>query len=149
MSRVVPRPIGWISNRGANGDDNRVPYGQFTNIGFGPPIVMFSANLKTTGERKGSVAKAKQTGVFGWNMATWELREAAIHTAQELPGGADEFALAGLEMIQARSIDIPLVAASPVRFECRYLNTLRIPGIGITETVDAVFGQVIRFQIAD
>lgn len=148
-SCVVPRPIGWISTRAADGQDNLAPYSQFTNIGFDPPIVMFSANQKTTGERKDSVNNAEQTGVFGWNLAIWDLREAVNMSAQEIASNEDEFVRAGLEKVQAQRIDVPLVAASPVRFECRYLHTVRIPGNGTMGTVDVVFGQVIGVHIAD
>lgn len=147
-SCVVPRPIGWVSTRGSKGD-NLAPYSQFNNIGFDPPIVMFSANQTTQGQRKDSVVNAEETGVFGWNMATWELREAVNISAQELPAGEDEFISAGLTKIHANSIDVPLVARSPVRFECRYLQTVRLPGNGPMGTVDVVFGRVVGVHIDD
>jgi len=76
-SCVVPRPIGWISTLSAAGVPNLAPYSQFQNLTFDPPYVMFAANQNTWGERKDSVTNAEQTGEFVWNMATYELREAA------------------------------------------------------------------------
>src|SRR5262245_12122174 len=75
-SCVVPRPIGWISTRSQTGKDNLAPYSQFTNVSFDPAMVMFSANQTTDGRRKDSVVNAEETGVFVWNMATWDLRNA-------------------------------------------------------------------------
>lgn len=148
-SCVVPRPIGWISTRDKDGRDNLAPYSQFTNITFDPPIVMFSANQSTEGNRKDSANLAEQTGVFGWSMATYDLREEVNKSAQELPQEVDEFELAGLEKLQASKIDVALVKRSPVRFECEYMQTLRLPANGVMGTVDVVFGRVIAVHIED
>ncbi len=59
-SCVVPRPIGWISTVDGQGRHNLAPYSQFQNISFDPPIVMFSANQDTTGNRKDSVRNADE-----------------------------------------------------------------------------------------
>lgn len=148
-SCVVPRPIGWVSTRSTGGIDNLAPYSQFTNVSFDPPTVMFSANQSTEGGRKDSVVNAEQTGVFVWNMATWDLREAVNISAEELPHGMDEFERAGLVKEEAERVAAARVAASPIAFECRYLQTLRLPGNGMMGTVDVVFGQVIGIHIAD
>jgi flavin reductase (DIM6/NTAB) family NADH-FMN oxidoreductase RutF len=146
-SCVVPRPIGWISTRSKDGVDNLAPYSQFTNLSFDPPMVMFSANQTSTGRRKDSVVNAEETGVFGWNMATHALREAVNASAEEVPPGIDEFARAGLEKLEATRIPVPLVAASPVRFECRLLQTTRLPGNGVMGSVDVVMAEVVGVHI--
>lgn len=61
-----------------DGIANLVPYSQFQNVTFDPPIVMFSANQTTRGRRKDSVVNAEETGEFVWNMATYALREAVF-----------------------------------------------------------------------
>ena len=148
-SCAVPRPIGWISTRGVDGQDNLAPYSQFTNVTFAPPTVMFSANRATDGRKKDSVVNAEATGVFGWNMATWDLREAVNLSAQEVPLGEDEFAIAGLEKTEASRIPVSLVQRSPVRFECRYLQTVTIEGEGVMGTADVIFGRVVAVHIDD
>ena len=148
-SCVVPRPIGWISTRSDKAGDNLAPYSQFTNVTFDPPTVLFCANRGTDGRRKDSVINAEESGVFCWNMATWDLREAVNMSAEELPRDADEFTHAGLTRIEALSIDCPMVAASPVRFECEYLQTVTIPGNGTMGTADVVFGRVVAVHIED
>ena len=101
-SIVVPRPIGWISTISRKGLINLAPYSQFNNLGYDPPYVMFSANSRPRGGQKDSVRNAQDTGEFVVNMATYELREAVNVTAQHVPPGVDEAALAGLEMIPSR-----------------------------------------------
>ena len=148
-SCVIPRPIGWISTVNAEGQHNLAPYSQFTNVTFNPPIVMFSANQGTGGQRKDSVRNAEETGEFVWNMATYALREAVNKTAEELPYGVDEFEHAGLGKLPSRKVRPMRVAGSPIQFECVYLNTVRFPGVPPMGTVDVVFGRVVAVHIDD
>ncbi len=148
-SCVVPRPIGWISTVDRQGRHNLAPYSQFQNVTFNPPIVMFSANQNTVGERKDSVRNAEDTGEFVWNMATYALREAVNKSAEELPHGVDEFEHAGLVKLPSRKVKPMRVAGSPIQFECVYLNTLRFPGVPPMGTADVVFGRVVAIHIDD
>jgi len=146
---VVPRPIGWISTTSAAGVDNLAPFSQFQNVSFDPPTILFCANQAPDGRRKDTVVNAEATGEFVWNLATWALREAVNVTSTDYPPGDDEFARAGLEKAPSRLVRPPRVAASPIHFECRHLQTVRIPGNGPTGTVDVVFGRVVAVHIAD
>ncbi|MCF7545431.1 flavin reductase family protein [Pseudomonas petrae] len=148
-SCVVPRPIGWISTRSVQGVDNLAPYSQFTNVSFDPAMVMFSSNQTTDGRRKDTVTNAEQTGVFIWNMATWGLREQVNVSAEELPPWEDEFIRTGLLKSPGVIVAASRVAASPVQFECEYMQTVRLPGNGPMGTVDVVFGRVVGVHIAD
>ena len=148
-SCVVPRPIGWISTLGVDGVANLAPFSQFQNLTFDPPFVMFAANQKTDGRRKDSVVNAEQSGEFVYNMATYDLREAMNLTAQQVPPEVDEFDLANLTKAPSRLVKAPRVAESPVHFECRYHQTVRLPGNGKMGTVDVVFGEVMGIHIKD
>jgi flavin reductase (DIM6/NTAB) family NADH-FMN oxidoreductase RutF len=148
-SCVIPRPIGWISTVDAKGRHNLAPYSQFQNVTFNPPIVMFSANQDTGGQRKDSVQNAENTGEFVWNMATYDLRDAVNISAEELPHGVDEFERAGLEKLSSRLVKPMRVKGSPIQFECVYLNTLRFPGVPPMGTADVVFGRVVAVHIDD
>lgn len=148
-SCVIPRPIGWISTVDGEGRHNLAPFSQFQNVTFDPPIVLFCANQDSSGRRKDSVRNAEQTGEFVWNMATWDLREAVNISAQEVPADVDEFELAGLEKAPSRLVKPMRVKASPIHFECVYLNTLRFPGNGKMGSADVVFGRVVAVHIAD
>lgn len=148
-SCVIPRPIGWISTVDRQGRHNLAPFSQFQNVTFDPPIVMFSANQTSAGERKDSVRNAEDTGEFVWNMATWDQREAVNISAEELPHGVDEFERAGLVKAPSVRVKPPRVAGSPIQFECVYLNTLRFPGPPPMGTADVVFGRVVAVHIAD
>jgi len=148
-SCVVPRPIGWISTVGYDGVANLAPFSQFQNLTFDPPYVMFAANQKTDGRRKDSVVNAEQSGEFVYNMATYDLREAMNLSAQQVPPEVDEFELAGVTKAPSRLVRAPRVAESPIHFECRYHQTIRLPGNDTMGTVDIVFGQVIGIHVKD
>jgi flavin reductase (DIM6/NTAB) family NADH-FMN oxidoreductase RutF len=148
-SCVVPRPIGWISTLSVDGVANLAPYSQFQNVTYDPPIVMFSANQNTKGKRKDTVINVEATGEFVWNMATYDLREAVSLSSHEFPADVDEFEAVGLEKAPSLIVKPPRVAASPVHFECKYLQTIRIPGNGDMGTVDMVLGRVVKIHIKD
>lgn len=148
-SCVVPRPIGWISTMNKDGVSNLAPYSQFQNLTFDPPYVMFSANQKTTGNRKDSTVNAEQTGEFVYNMATYDLREAVNISAQEVDFGIDEFELAGVTKAPSTIVKPFRVAESPIQFECRYHQTIRLPGSSTMGTVDIIIGLVVGVHIRD
>ena len=116
---VAPRPIGWISTVSAAGKRNLAPYSFFNVLNYSPPLIAFSS----TGW-KDSVANAKETGEFVWNLATRPLAEAMNATSAATD--ADEFALANLDATPSRLVAPPRVAASPVAFECRLTQLIRL-----------------------
>lgn len=148
-SCVVPRPIGWISTLSPEGTPNLAPYSQFQNLTFDPPYVMFAANQKTDGRRKDSVVNTEQCGEFVYNMATYDLREAMNISSQEVPPDIDEFELTGLTKTPSIIVKPFRVEQSPIQFECRYHQTLRLPGRGVMGTVDVVIGEVLGIHIKD
>lgn len=108
---------------------------------------MFSANQDLNEDRKDSVNNIESTGVFCWNVATWELREAVNATAEWLADEVDEFVRAGLEKEQAKLVNVPMVKASPIKFECQHYTTIRLPGNPPMGSVDVVVGRVIGIHI--
>jgi flavin reductase (DIM6/NTAB) family NADH-FMN oxidoreductase RutF len=146
-SCTVPRPIGWLSSVSQDGIENLAPYSQWQNLTFDPPMVMFSANQYPDGRRKDTVVNAEQTGWFVWNMATWDLRESVNISAMALPADESEFDRAHVTRTMADLAPVPMVAESPVHFECRYMSTHRIPGDSPVGSIDIVFARVERIHI--
>lgn len=144
---MTPRPIGWISTRSAEGIDNLAPYSQFNNLTFDPPYIMFAANQDIEGQRKNTTHNVEQTGEFVWNMATWDLREAVNVSAAQTDAEVDEFVAANLEKQAASTVNVAMVKASPIKFECRYYSTLRLPGNPPMGSVDVVIGKVVGVHI--
>jgi flavin reductase (DIM6/NTAB) family NADH-FMN oxidoreductase RutF len=114
-------------------------------------MVMFSANQTHDEVRKDTTINAETTGSFVWNMATWDLREAVNITSDQVPYGEDEFKMANLTKVSSTALShaVPMVAESPIKFECTYHTTLRLPGNPPMGTVDVVIGRVVGIHIAD
>jgi len=148
-SCVVPRPIGWISSISADGIHNLAPFSQFQNLTFDPPYVMFAANQNSLEARKDTVVNVEQTGEFVYNMATYDLRDAVNRSAAEVPPEVDEFDLAGVTKAPSIKVRPCRVAESPVQFECRYYQTIRLPGNGPMGTVDVIIGRVVLVHMKD
>ncbi|KAF2170808.1 hypothetical protein M409DRAFT_63865 [Zasmidium cellare ATCC 36951] len=146
-SCVTPRPIGWISSKSKDGVDNLAPFSQFNNLTFDPPYVMFASNQDLNHQRKNTVDNVEATHEFCWNMATWDLREAVNASAEWFTDSVDEFEKTGLEKEQASTVNVPMVKASPIKFECRYYTTIRLPGTPPMGSVDVVVGRVVGIHI--
>jgi flavin reductase (DIM6/NTAB) family NADH-FMN oxidoreductase RutF len=140
---VAPRPIGWVSTVGRDGEVNLAPYSFFNAVGERPPMLAFSS----TGA-KHSATFADGRGEFVWNMPTWELREQMNATSAEVAREVDEFALAGLEMAPSRLVAPPRVAAAPCCIECRVVHVLELCDVdGRPTDQHLVVGQVIGVHL--
>jgi flavin reductase (DIM6/NTAB) family NADH-FMN oxidoreductase RutF len=142
---IAPRPIGWITSMGANGDINLAPYSYFNAFSTRPPIVGFSSE-----SRKDSVDLVEETKEFVCNLATWDLRDAMNATSATLPRGVNEMEVAGLKAAPSKLVKPPRVAASPCALECKWLQTLQfrdLDGRAIGRYL--VIGQVVGIHIDD
>ncbi|WP_055474504.1 flavin reductase family protein [Gordonia sp. HS-NH1] len=141
---VAPRPIGWISTVTADGVRNLAPYSFFNLFNYTPPIVGFaSVGYKDT------VANARESGEFVWNLATDDLGEQMNATSAAIPAGEDEFEAAGLTPLASDLVAAPRVAESPVGFECRVTQSFQLR-TAADELVDTwmVLGEVVKIHIA-
>ena len=140
---VGPRPIGWVSTRSADGVNNLAPYSFFNAFNYTPPIVGFSSI-----GYKDSVRNIEATGEFVWNLVTRPLAEAMNQTCAAVGPEVDEFALAGLTPLASRLVQPPRVAESPVTFECRLTQLIRLT-TAVGEPVDSwlVLGEVVGVHI--
>jgi flavin reductase (DIM6/NTAB) family NADH-FMN oxidoreductase RutF len=140
---VAPRPIGWVSTLGPDGELNLAPYSFFNAVGEDPPMIGFSS----TGA-KDSATFASGTGEFVWNMPTWDLREQMNLSSKALPRGESEFEFAGLTAAPSRLVAPPRVAEAHVALECRVVHQVALDTIdGEPADQYLVVGQVIGVHI--
>lgn len=137
---VTPRPIGWISSRGADGSDNLAPYSFFNATAYVPPQVMFA-----TVAYKDSIRKIAETGVFCVNVVSEALTAQMNITSENFPADVDEFEKAGLEKVQCETIDCARVAAAPASLECRMTAIHKIEG----KDNHVIFGEVTGVHMRD
>ncbi|MCD0423995.1 MAG: flavin reductase family protein [Rhodopseudomonas sp.] len=140
---IAPRPIGWISSCDAEGRVNLAPYSFFNAFNYHPPLIGFSSTTW-----KDTVANIQRTGEFVWNLVTMDLAQAMNATSASVPHEVDEFALGHLTKLKSDLVKPPRVAESPVSFECKLSEIVRLKGADGVE-VDAwlTIGEVVMVHI--
>ena len=143
---VAPRPIGWISTRGTDGD-NLAPYSFFNAVAYVPPQVMFastSAKFDRNGT-KDSVANIRDSEVFAVNIVEQSMRDVMNKTSGPWDKETDEFTLSGAQKAECDTIDCPRVANAPATLECKLTQIVQLPG----EANFVVFGEVTGVHLRD
>lgn len=140
---IAPRPVGWVSTMDKQGRVNLAPYSFFNAFSSDPPIVGFCSE-----GAKDSLAFAKESGEFVWNMATWDLRHHMSETSAPLERGNSEFVHAGLETAPSMLVRAPRVKASPAHLECKVTEIFELKDMkGAAVKRFLVLGQVIGIHI--
>lgn len=144
MNAIVgPRPIGWISSQDAQGRVNLAPYSFFNLFAYTPPVIGFASS-----GWKHTVQNVQETGEFVWNLATRPLADAMNATSASVPHGVDEFGLAGLTHAPSRLVRPPRVLESPVSFECRLTQLVRLKDAAGQEMGSwLVLGEVVMVHV--
>jgi len=147
---IVPRPIGWVSTVDKDGRPNLAPFSFFNGVGYTPPTVMFCPNGRDLdGGLSHSLLNVKETKEFVVNIATFDLRYSMNLTSRQLKRGESEFKLAGLTEEPSRCVRPPGVAESPIRLECRHVQTVHLPSTEPGFPLNVVFGQVVGVHISE
>jgi flavin reductase (DIM6/NTAB) family NADH-FMN oxidoreductase RutF len=140
---IAPRPIGWISSRDASGNINLAPYSFFNGFCYHPPIIGFSSTSP-----KDTLKNVQETGEFVWNLATKDLAKQMNATAAHVAHDVSEFAIAGLTAVPGKLVNVPRVAESPVSFECRLTQIIRLRGAdGKDAQAWLTLGEVVAVHI--
>lgn len=147
IATVSPRPIAWAGTRSRQGQDNLAPFSFYNVFSARPPVVGFSPIPHEDGSPKDTLRNIEEGGCFTLSCVSHRLVKQMSRSSALLAHGESEFDHAGLHAAQARSIDAPYVAESPVVFECRLLQVLRFgegPGAGCL-----VLGEITHLHIDD
>lgn len=144
---VTPRPIGWISTRGADGSDNLAPYSFFNAVAYTPPQVIFASTGKKPDRdgTKDSVSNIRQTGVFCVNIVEYAMRDVMNDTSGPWGKETDEFEHATIRKAKCEVIDCARVADGPANLECRMTEIVTLKG----EANFLVIGEVVGIHIRD
>lgn len=150
---IVPRPIAFVSTVSPDGRTNLAPFSFFNGAGSEPLALLFCPANDSRGQEKDSLRNAKPvseggTGEFVVNLATESYARQVAAAAEPLPYGESEFDLVGLTPAASSRVRAPRVAESPVSFECRTLQVVRLnPGVPAAGNI--VIGAVVHIHLAD
>lgn len=120
-SVVVPRPIAWVTSRGADGVNNLSPFSYFQVVSVDPVIVMISFN-----DDKHTYLNICETGEFVINSVTASNVAAAVMSSADEDQPTDEAARLGLDFVPSVSVKVPRLAVSPTALECVLHSTMRV-----------------------
>jgi flavin reductase (DIM6/NTAB) family NADH-FMN oxidoreductase RutF len=143
---IAPRPIGWISTRGADGRDNLAPYSFFNAVAYVPPQVMF-ASTSAKPDRDGtkdSVANIRETGVFCVNVVELAAKDSMNLTSGAWGRDVDEFSHAGIARAPCNGIAVSRVATAPAALECRMTQIIQLAGAANFLVLGEVTGVHLR-----
>lgn len=144
---ITPRPIAWISTRNTDGVENLAPYSFFNGVAYEPPQVMFASIGSKPDQEigKDSLGNIKETKVFCVNIVEETALEAMNVSAGNYNRDVDEFALAGLERQECKTISCSRIAGVPAALECKLTKITSLPG----DNNYVIFGEVIGVHMRD
>jgi len=149
-SCIIPRPIGWISTLAADGTPNLAPYSFFNGVSDDPPMVMFASGGKgANSDFKDSVSNAEATGEFVCVMVGHAMLDAMNESSAGVAADVNEFELAGLETAPAELVKAPRVKGAAIHLECKYYDTIKLPGGSDGRTNRVCIGSVVGVHIDD
>jgi flavin reductase (DIM6/NTAB) family NADH-FMN oxidoreductase RutF len=153
IGSVVPRPIAFVTTASPAGKPNLAPYSFFTAVGSNPMALLFCPANGSDGLEKDTLRNAKLssdggTGEFVVNVAVEAYARAVAAAGEPLPYEQSELGLVGLTPIESRVVVAPRVAESPVSYECRTREVIRLapdqPG-----GANIVIGEVVWIHVDD
>ena len=142
-SLVVPRPIGWVSSRSAEGVANLAPFSYFMALSATPMLVGVSIGSRR-GSPKDTLSNIRSTGEFCINVVTERHLHAMNESAGEHPPDVDEFEVAGVAAGAGHLVSAPFVADCPAVLECRLFKEVELAD----ETNILVIGEVLGVSVS-
>lgn len=151
VGAVVPRPIAWVTTVSPDARPNLAPFSFFNGVGSDPMTLLFCPGNASDGSEKDTLRNCKPpseggTGEFVVHIVNGASARSMAVTAEPLAWGESEIELAGLETAPSRRVRPPRLVASPVAFECRTLQVIRLrPGGAGGGNV--VLGEVVHVHV--
>jgi flavin reductase (DIM6/NTAB) family NADH-FMN oxidoreductase RutF len=122
---VVPRPIGFISTRGADGVANLAPFSFFNGVSANPLTVAFTVGDRGE-EMKDTSRNLTEHPEFVVHIVSEPIAEQMNTTCGDFGPHVDEFVESGLTAVRGTVVNVPRVAEALVAMECKVSHHLRI-----------------------
>jgi flavin reductase (DIM6/NTAB) family NADH-FMN oxidoreductase RutF len=148
LSTVAPRPIAFASTISKEGQPNLSPFSYFNVFSSNPPILAFSPARRVRDNTvKDTLVNAEATREVVINVVNYDIVQQMSLSSTEYPTGVNEFEKAGLTMLESETVKPFRVAESPVQFECRVNDIIKLGENGGAGNL--IICEVIRMHIAD
>ena len=148
LSAVAPRPIAFASTIDKDGNPNLSPFSFFNVFSANPPILIFSPARRvrdnTTKHTLENVEAIKEVVI---NVVNFDMVHQMSLSSTEYPEGINEFEKAGLTMLPSDHIKPFRVAESPVQFECKVNEIIKLGTEGGAGNL--VICEVVKLHISE
>lgn len=148
LGAVAPRPIAFASTVDKNGNPNLSPFSFFNVFSANPPILVFSPSRRvrdnSTKHTLDNVEEVKEVVI---NVVTYDMVQQVSLSSSDFAKDVNEFEKAGLTMLKADMVRPFRVAESPIQFECKVKNVIKLGTEGGAGNL--VISEVVKFHIAE
>ena len=148
LGAIAPRPIAFASTIDADGNPNLSPFSFFNVFGSNPPVLIFSpARRVRDNTTKHTLENSLATKEVVINVVNYDIVQQMSLSSTEYGKGVNEFEKAGLTMLKSDIVKPFRVAESPVQFECKVNNIIKLGTEGGAGNL--VICEVVKLHIND
>ena len=148
LSAVAPRPIAFASTVDADGKPNLSPFSFFNVFSANPPVIIFSpARRVSNNTTKHTLQNVEATKEVVINVVNYDMVHQMSLSSTEYADGVNEFEKAGLTMLKSDVVKPFRVAESPVQFECKVNDIIKLGSEGGAGNL--IICEVVKFHIDD
>ncbi|MFD2822818.1 flavin reductase family protein [Lacinutrix iliipiscaria] len=127
LSAVAPRPIAFASTMDEKGNPNLSPFSFFNVFSANPPIMIFSPARRVRNNTiKHTLQNVEKTKEVVINVVSYDIVHQMSLSSTEYPEAVNEFNKAGLTMLESDIVKPFRVAESPVQFECKVNEIIKL-----------------------
>lgn len=148
LSSVAPRPIAFASTMDVDGNPNLSPFSYFNVFSTNPPILVFSPARRVRDNTvKHTLENVEATREVVINVVNYDIVQQMSLSSTEYPKGVNEFDKSGLTMLKSDKVSPFRVAESPVQFECKVNDIIKLGEDGGAGNL--VICEVVKFHITE
>ena len=144
-STVIPRPIAWVSTKGADGSCNLAPYSFFNAVTTDPPLLSICIGNKANGQPKDTLKNLLETKECVIHIIDETYADAMTQSAEALPYGECEIQKIGLSTQKATTVAVDMIKGAKVAYECRLYKHDTIGN----KPMNIVFVEILCYHIID
>lgn len=146
QTAIAPRPIALASTINNKGEINLSPFSFFNMFSTIPPIVIISPSRRVRDNTtKHTLENLKEVPELVIGNVNFDMVQQVSLASTEYEDGVNEFIKSGLTMKSADVVKPPLIAESPVNFECKVLEIKSLGKIGGAGNL--VIAEIVKIHI--
>ena len=146
QTAIAPRPIALASTINAKEEINLSPFSFFNMFSTVPPVVIISPSRRVRdNSTKHTLENLKEVPELVIGNVNFDMVQQVSLASTEYEDGVNEFIKSGLTMKSADIVKPPLIAESPVNFECKVLEIKSLGNFGGSGNL--VIAEIVKIHI--